>query len=47
MDKLKREEGFIDVDGGKVWYEIRGVEHNTPMIMLQGGPGAPVITSNP
>ncbi len=33
-------EGFIDVQGGKVWYEIAGSGLATPLILLHGGPGA-------
>ncbi len=34
------QEGFIDVEGGKVWYEIDGNKKNTPLIVLHGGPGS-------
>jgi len=34
-------EGFIDVEGGKVWYKIFGSEKkNTPILLLHGGPGS-------
>lgn len=38
---LTRQEGFIDVPGGKVWYEIVGKKEETPLIVLHGGPGYP------
>ncbi|MEP6792685.1 MAG: proline iminopeptidase-family hydrolase [Saprospiraceae bacterium] len=34
-------EGFIDVDGGKVWYSIVGEGKKTPLLVLHGGPGIP------
>ena len=34
-------EGFIPVDGGKVWYRVTGNGDNTPILVLHGGPGAP------
>ena len=38
----EREEGFIDVPGGKVWYSVRGRRtHRPDILVLHGGPGAP------
>ncbi len=35
-------EGFIAVNGGKVWYKIVGADrHDTPLLLLHGGPGCP------
>jgi proline iminopeptidase len=34
-------EGFIDVPGGRVWYEIVGYGHATPLLLVHGGPGWP------
>jgi proline iminopeptidase len=34
-------EGFIEVPGGRVWYEIAGSESAIPLLLLHGGPGAP------
>jgi proline iminopeptidase len=35
------EEGFIEVTGGKVWYQIHENSSNkTPVIVLHGGPGS-------
>ena len=36
---MKREEGFIEVDGYKVWYARLG-EGGVPLLVLHGGPGA-------
>jgi len=33
-------EGYIEVDGGKVWYRINGKGNNTPILLLHGGPGS-------
>jgi len=33
-------EGYIDVDGGKVWYRINGSGTKTPVLVLHGGPGS-------
>ncbi len=32
--------GFIDVPGGRVWYEIMGTGDATPLLVLHGGPGS-------
>ncbi len=34
-------EGYVDVPGGKVWYQIVGNGPATPLLVLHGGPGAP------
>lgn len=35
-------EGFIQVEGGKVWYKITGADKpGTPLLVLHGGPGIP------
>jgi proline iminopeptidase len=39
--KLPTGEGFINVDGGKVWYKVTGEGEKTPIILLHGGPGIP------
>lgn len=37
----KEEEGFIQVNGGKIWYRISGIgKTGIPLIVLQGGPWA-------
>jgi proline iminopeptidase len=40
-------EGYIDVEGGRVWYEIVGSGNATPLLLLHGGPGAPSHYLNP
>src|SRR5210317_918722 len=37
---LEPKEGFIEVEGGKVWYQIVGSGNATPLLVLHGGPGA-------
>lgn len=34
-------EGYVDVEGGRVWYQIVGSGNATPLVLLHGGPGAP------
>jgi len=38
---MNKTEGFISVEGGKVWYQIIGDQGNIPLIVLHGGPGYP------
>lgn len=33
--------GFVNVEGGRVWYTIVGDGRETPLLILHGGPGAP------
>jgi proline-specific peptidase len=44
---LEPGEGYIDVDGGKVWYRIVGSGTATPLLTLHGGPGIPSAYLNP
>lgn len=38
--ELKAREGFVDVQGGKIWFRILGEgKQTTPVLMLHGGPG--------
>src|ERR1700761_8034913 len=32
-------EGFVNVTGGRVWYQIVGTGNATPLLTLHGGPG--------
>ncbi len=41
QEKIQTGEGFINVDGGKVWYRVVGSGNKTPILVLHGGPGAP------
>jgi len=36
---ISSKEGFVEVDGGKMWYRILGEGQGTPMLMMHGGPG--------
>ena len=41
---LQEHEGYVPVDGYRVWYRIVGggaVQERTPLLILHGGPGAP------
>lgn len=44
---LQPKEGYVDVDGGKVWYRIVGPGDATPLLILHGGPGIPSAYLNP
>lgn len=37
---LNSGQGFVEVEGGKVWYGIMGSGRNTPILCLHGGPGS-------
>ncbi len=40
-EKRAADEGFIQVEGGKVWYKIVGADKKkTPLLLLHAGPGA-------
>ena len=41
QNKLPTGEGFINVDGGNVWYRVTGSGDKTPILVLHGGPGVP------
>ena len=36
---LKAKNGYIEVEGGKIWYGIMGEGDNKPLLYLHGGPG--------
>jgi len=38
---LTPKEGYIEVEGGKVWYQVAGSGNAVPLLLLHGGPGAP------
>jgi proline iminopeptidase len=33
-------EGYVDVEGGKIWYKIVGEGNGVPLLILHGGPGS-------
>jgi len=33
-------EGYVDVEGGKIWYKIIGKGNGIPLLILHGGPGS-------
>lgn len=35
----KHEEGYVIVEGGKIWYRILGEGKGTPVLLMHGGPG--------
>ena len=37
--RLRAGEGYVSVEGGRVWYEIVGSGGATPLLCLHGGPG--------
>jgi proline iminopeptidase len=37
---LTPHEGFVQVEGGKVWYKIVGKGKGTPLLLIHGGPGS-------
>ena len=39
VPQLKAGEGYVNVQGGKIWYRILGEGKQTPILMLHGGPG--------
>jgi proline iminopeptidase len=41
IGQLPFREGFVEVEGGRVWYRIVGFGDKTPLLLLHGGPGAP------
>ena len=44
---MRPKDGYIDVEGGRVWYRICGAGNNIPLVLLHGGPGAPSYYLNP
>ena len=40
-------EGFIEVDGGKIWYRIDGEGDEIPLLLLHGGPGSSSLYLEP
>lgn len=36
---LESQEGYVEVNGGKIWYEVYGSGPKPPVLLLHGGPG--------
>lgn len=36
---LTSQEGFINVEGGRIWYKVIGSGKKTPLLIIHGGPG--------
>lgn len=37
---LQPREGYINVEGGRIWYKIVGTGKKTPLLLIHGGPGS-------
>ncbi len=37
---LQPGEGFVNVQGGRIWYKIVGTGKGTPLLLIHGGPGS-------
>ncbi|MGB5668891.1 MAG: proline iminopeptidase-family hydrolase [Maribacter sp.] len=46
-EKLQSGQGFLELDGGKIWYNVIGDNNETPIFLLHGGPGYPSYYLNP
>jgi proline iminopeptidase len=44
---VENKEGFVEVNGGKIWYEIYGEGDQDPIILLHGGPGGTSLGFEP
>jgi len=40
-------EGYVEVKGGKIWYEVFGKGSNAPVLLLHGGPGGTSFSFEP
>ena len=38
--KVIEKEGYVNVEGGKIWYKIVGEGDGIPLLILHGGPGS-------
>jgi len=45
--KTISKEGFIEVEGGKIWYRMDGAGDKTPVLLLHGGPGVSSLYLEP
>ncbi|HEX6574762.1 MAG TPA: proline iminopeptidase-family hydrolase [Gemmatimonadaceae bacterium] len=37
--ELNAGSGYVNVPGGRVWYNVTGTGHRTPLLVIHGGPG--------
>ncbi|MFD2525033.1 proline iminopeptidase-family hydrolase [Flavihumibacter stibioxidans] len=37
---LRRGEGYVQVEGGRIWYKVVGKGKGTPLLLIHGGPGS-------
>lgn len=44
---LHPHEGFVDVNGGKIWYRVSGEGDKPPLLVLHGGPSFPSYYLDP
>src|SRR5690606_40941881 len=44
---LYSHEGFVGVNGGRIWYRVSGAGDNTPLLVLHGGPSFPSYYLDP
>ena len=47
MTSMHAEEGYVDVEGGRVWRCVLGGGPGAPLLLLHGGPGAPSYYMSP
>lgn len=41
------QEGYVNVEGGRIWYEVSGSGNASPLLVLHGGPGSSHLTMSP
>jgi proline iminopeptidase len=46
-EKQVSSEGYVEVIGGKIWYEVFGSGPNPPLLLLHGGPGGTSLGFEP
>ncbi|WP_420579932.1 proline iminopeptidase-family hydrolase [Reichenbachiella sp.] len=46
-EKPIEKEGYVQVEGGKIWYKMVGEGEGTPLLILHGGPGSRSCTMIP
>lgn len=44
---IDSKEGFVDVNGGRIWYEVFGSGPKPPILLLHGGPGGTSLGFEP